>query len=105
MSDILGEDAGPTGPVANVGGAEEVVRVRIKVNGVTIEVTEKVIVKDILAEAKQAACFNGVAEEYVLERTSEEGELPREEVIVVVEAEEFLAVPATPTPVAMGASP
>lgn len=74
-------------------------------NGVTVEVTAEVTVKDILVKAKQAACFSGIVEEYVLERTSEEGELPREQVITVVEAEEFLAVPTAPTPVALRAVP
>ena len=100
MSDILGEVGGPIGPVAQVGEAEEVVSVRIKVNGVTIEVTQEVVIKDILTKAKEAACFGGAVEEYVLERVSEDGELSPDETIIVVEAEEFLAVPVGKTEVA-----
>ena len=100
MSDIPGENDGPVGPVANVGEGEYVRRVQIKVNGVTIEVTEEVIVKHILEKAKAAGCFGGPVEEYVIERVSVEGELPLDGTIVVVEAEEFIAVPTGKTPVA-----
>lgn len=102
MSNIPGEGdgEGPSGPVANVGEAEEVTAVRIKVNGVTVEVTAEVVVTDILVKAKEAGCFGGVVEEYVIERVSEEGELALDEAIVVVEDEEFLAVPVGKTEVA-----
>ena len=100
MSDIPGENDGPVGPVANVGEGEYVRRVQIKVNGITIEVTEEIIVKHILEKAKEAGCFGGLVEEYVIERVSVEGELHLDETIVVVEAEEFLAVPIGKTEVA-----
>lgn len=100
MSDIPGEGEGPTMPVANVREAEEVTTVLIKVNGVSVEVTKKVVVTDILAQAKEAGCFGGAVDEYVIERVSEEGELVSDQTIVVVEAEEFLAVPIGKTEVA-----
>ena len=100
MSDTPGEGGGPIGPVAQVGEAEEVVSVRIKVNGVTIEVTQEVVIKDILTKAKEAACFGGAVAEYVLQRVSEDDDLPLEQTIIVIESEEFIAVPSGPTPVA-----
>ena len=100
MSNIPGEDNGPVRPVANVDDGEELRSVQIKVNGITIEVIEEIIVKNILAKAKEAGCFGGPVDEYVIERMSVEGELSLDETVVVVEAEEFLAVPIGKTEVA-----
>lgn len=67
--------------------------VQIKVNGVTIEVTEQVKVEDLLIIAKKARGISGEIEEYIIERVEEEGEKQREEIIFAKEQEEFLAVP------------
>ena len=74
--------------------------VRIRVNGTALEVTKEVAVKVILTKAKDAECIEGLVEEYVIERVSEEGQLSQETTIVVEEGEEFVAVPKGPTSVA-----
>ena len=89
-------DVGPT----NAGGATELSRVRIKVNGVTIEVTSKVGIREVLTKARDAGAIEGLVEEYVIERVEEEGEIAPEEIITVKELEEFLAVPTGKTEVA-----
>ena len=86
-------------PVARV-GESQVERVRIKVNGVEIEVTNKVKVRDLIKGAKGAGAIEGLVEEYVIERVKSEGEIGIGEVITVVEKEEFLAVPVGKTEVA-----
>ena len=100
MSEIPGGTEGDVGPVTNVDDATEVTRVNIKVNGLTIEVTEKVIVHEMLTRAKEAGCIEGEVDEYVIERVSGEGELSLRETIVVEDQEEFLAVPTGKTEVA-----
>lgn len=100
MNDIPGGDASGTGPVAGVDDAAEVGRVQIKVNGITIEVTESVGVREVLARAKDADAIEGSVEEYIIERVEKEGELGIEETVTVTELEEFLAVPTGKTDVA-----
>ena len=100
MSNIPGGDGGGAGPVANVDAATEVSRVRIKVNGATIEVTEKVVVREMLIKARDAGAIEGSVEEYVIERVEKEGEVKIDEVIEVTESDEFLAVPTGSTEVA-----
>ena len=100
MSDVPGNDES-VGRVTEVGEAETGTLVRIRVNGRALEVTKEVTVKVILANAKDAGCIEGLEEEeYVIERVSEEGQLSGETMIVVEEAEEFVAVPKGPTAVA-----
>lgn len=100
MSDIPGSDEGCAGPVTNVDGATEIGRVKIKVNGVTIEVTEKVKVREILTKAKDAGAIEESVEVYVIEKVEKEGEMAIDETIEVTEFEEFLAVPTGKTEVA-----
>lgn len=100
MNDIPGGDESGTGPVAGVDDAVEVGRVQIKVNGITIEVTESVRVREVLARAKDAGAIEGSVEEYIIERVEREGELGIEETVTVTELEEFLAVPTGKTDVA-----
>ena len=100
MNGIPGGDNGGVGPVANAGGATELSRVQIKVNGVTIEVTREVEIREILAKARDAGAIEGLVEKYVIERVEEEGEIAPGEVIMVKELEEFLAVPTGKTDVA-----
>lgn len=100
MNDIPGGGNGGVGPVANAGGATELSRVQIKVNGVTIEVTSKVGIREVLTKARDAGAIEGLVEEYVIERVEEEGEIAPEEIITVKELEEFLAVPTGKTEVA-----
>ena len=100
MSDIPGGDEGSAGPVASVDDAAKVRRVRIKVNGITIEVTETVRVHEVLAKAKDTGAIEGSVEEYIIERVEKEGEIGLKETITVTEFEEFLAVPTGKTDVA-----
>lgn len=100
MNDIPGGGNGGVGPVDNAGGATELSRVQIKVNGVTIEVTSKVGIREVLTKARDAGAIEGLVEEYVIERVEEEGEIAPEEIITVKELEEFLAVPTGKTEVA-----
>ena len=88
------------GPVARVDESQAVERVRIKVNGVEIEVKRKVEVREIIVKAKKADAIEGFVEEYVIERVKEGGEIGFEETITVIEQEEFLAVPVGKTEVA-----
>lgn len=91
---------GGVGPVATVNDATKVSRVKIRVNGLTIDVTTEVTVREVLSKAKDAGCIEGEVDEYVIERVSVKGELGLEETIVVEEHEEFLAVPTGKTDVA-----
>ena len=100
MNDIPSGGNGSTGPVANAGGATELSRVKIKVNGVTIEITKEVEIREILIRARDAGAIEGSIEEYVIERVEREGEVALEETITVTEFEEFLAVPTGATEVA-----
>ena len=100
MIDIPGSDEGRAGPRANV---EEVRHVQVKVNGMVIDVSETVMVREMLTKAKRAGAIEGMIEEYILERVEEEGEfgvLGIDEGITVTELEEFLAVPTGRTEVA-----
>ena len=100
MSNIPGGDRDGAGPVANVDATAEVSSVRVKVNGLTIEVTEKVKVREMLTKAKDTGAIEGSVEEYVIERIEKEGEVTIDETIEVTELDEFLAVPTGSTDVA-----
>lgn len=100
MSEVPEGDEGGVGPVATVNDATKVSRVNIRVNGLTIEVTKGVTVREVLSTAKAAGCIEGEVDEYVIERVSVTGELGLQETIVVEEHDEFLAVPTTKTDVA-----
>ena len=100
MNSIPGDDEGNVGAVTDVGEATEVEHVKIKVNGITIEVTEEIKIRDVLIKAKGAGAIEGVVEEYVLERVEKAGELGIEETVMVTESEEFVAVPTGRTDVA-----
>ena len=100
MTDIPGSNEGGAGPVARVDDATEVGRVKIKVNGITIEVTEKVEVREILTKARDAGAIEESVEVYVIEKVEKEGEMTIDETIEVTEFEEFLAVPTGKTEVA-----
>lgn len=95
-----GNGDGDVGPVARVDEHQAVERVRIKVNGVEIEVKRKVEVREIIVKAKKADAIEGFVEEYVIERVKEGGEIGFEETITVIEQEEFMAVPVGKTEVA-----
>ena len=100
MIDIPGSDEGRAGPAANVA---ETRQVQVKVNGMVIDVSETVMVREMLTKAKRAGAIEGMIEEYILERVEEEGEfgvLGIDEGITVTELEEFLAVPTGRTEVA-----
>ena len=100
MNDIASGDEGGTGPVGSVDDITEGVRVQIKVNGITIEVTEKVEVREVLEKAKDGGAIEGLVEEYIIERVEKEGEIKIGEIVTVREREEFLAVPTGKTDVA-----
>ena len=100
MNDIPGGDEGGTRPVAGVDDVTEGVHVQIKVNGITIEVTEKVEVREVLDKAKNGGAIEGSVEEYIIERVEKEGEIKIGETVKVKEHEEFLAVPTGRTDVA-----
>lgn len=95
-----GNGDGDVGLGARVDEHQAVERVRIKVNGVEIEVKRKVEVREIIVKAKKADAIEGFVEEYVIERVKEGGEIGFEETITVIEQEQFLAVPVGKTEVA-----
>lgn len=95
-----GNGDGNGGSVARVDESQEVERVRIKVNGVEIEVSKEVKVLELIRGAKDARAIEGLVEEYVIERVKGEGEIGVDKTITVVEKEEFLAVPVGKTEVA-----
>ena len=95
-----GNGDGGVDPVARIDEHQAVERVRIKVNGVEIEVKRKVEVREIIVKAKKADAIEGFVEEYVIERVKEGGEIGFEETITVIEQERFLAVPVGKTEVA-----
>lgn len=99
MSEIPGNHESK-GPVTAVEGTTEVSSLRIKVNGIVIKVTESIKIRELLIKAKGAGAIEGIIEEYVIERVSEEGQHSLEEIITVKVDEEFLAVPTGPTTVA-----
>ncbi len=100
MVDIPGNGEGGAGAVANTGEVTEIRHVKIKVNGIVIDVTEEIEVREILIKAKGAGAIEGVIEEYAIERIDEEGELKIGETITVTESERFTAVPTGATDVA-----
>ena len=100
MSGIPGGGENGIGPVASIDSTEETSHVQIKVNGITINVTETVQVREVLVKAKDANAIEGSIDEYVIEKVNEEGEIKIEETIKVTELEEFIAVPTGKTDVA-----
>ena len=100
MNNVPGNNEDNIGPVANVETGTEFNSVSIKVNWVTIEVTEEVKVHEMLSKAKEAGAIMGSVDGYVIERVEVKGEIQREKVITVKEQEEFIAVPIGPTGVA-----
>lgn len=99
MSDIPGSH-GSAGPATAVDETTTVSRLQIKVNGIVIDVTERIEIRELLIKAKGAGAIEGIIEEYVIERVSEEGQHGLEEIITVKVDEEFLAVPTGSTTVA-----
>ncbi len=102
MNRAPGDDSNAR-PVANVDESSESELVSIIVNGAEIHVAERVTVREILKSASSAGAISGLVEEYVIERVEREGDHGPDDEIIVVESEEFMAVPAAPTPVAAGA--
>ena len=102
MVDTPGNGEGGAGAVADTGEVTEVRHVKIEVNGIVIDVTEEIEIREILIKAKDAGAIEGVIEEYVIERVDEdeEGELGIEKTITVRESEKFIAVPTGATDVA-----
>ena len=100
MNEVPGNNEDNVGPVINVEDDTATSSVSIKINGVTIEVTEEVKVHEVLIKAKEAGAIMGIVEEYVIERVKVDGEIKKEEVIIVKEQEEFIAVPVGRTDVA-----
>lgn len=87
--------------VAPVDESRGVEPLRVKVNGVEIEVTEEVVVaRELVVKAKENGGIAGYVDEYVVERLNQEGEIGIDETIRITEHEEFLAVPVEATPVA-----
>ena len=76
----------------------------VKVNGVEIEVPEEVLVRDLVAKAKEKDAIAGSVDDYVVERLTQEGEFRIDETIRISEQEELLAVPVDATPVARSAN-
>ena len=95
-----GNGDGDVGPVARADESQAVERVRIKVNGVEIEVKREVEVREIIVKAKKADAIEGFVEEYVIERVKDGGEFGIEKTITVIDQEQFLAVPVGKTEVA-----
>ena len=100
MSDIPGGDERSTGSVTVVGNAAMIGRVQIKVNGISVTVSETVKIREMLEIARNEGAIEGSVEAYVIERVEKEGEIGIEEIVAVKEFEEFLAVPTGPTEVA-----
>ena len=100
MNKVPGNNEDNIGPVINVEDSSATSSVSIIVNGVTIEVTEEVKVHEVLIKAKEAGAIMGLIDEYVIERVEVKGEIQKEEMIIVKELEEFVAVPIGPTEVA-----
>lgn len=100
MATDAGNDKNKGGAVAPSGEARAVERVRVKVNGVEIEVTEEVLVRELVAKAKDKGAIAGYVNEYVVERTTEGGEFGIDETIRISDQEELLAVPEGGTTVA-----
>lgn len=102
MSDSFHSNDRPAGPVTDTGQAATDRRTKIKVNGIEIEVTVQITAAEILERAAEAGAIEGmvVDDEYVVERVEVEGEIGPEELLIVTELEEFMAVPTGTTPVA-----
>ena len=102
MSDGFRSNDRPTGPVTDTGQPATDRRTKIKVNGIEIEVTTQITAAQMLEEAAKAGAIEGMVadDEYVVERVKVEGEIGHEELITVIEFEEFMAVPTGKTPVA-----
>ena len=99
MSDILGsQEIAGLEPTADE--TTKVSRIPTKVNGIVINVAERIKVRELLIKAKGAGAIEGIIEEYVIERVSAEGQHGLEEIIAVKVEEEFLAVPTGSTNVA-----
>ena len=94
------ENANDARSGARGGEPPEVDRLPVKVNGVEIEVAEEVLVRELVAKAKERGAISGSVDEYVVERVTQEGEFGIDETIRITEREELLAVPVEPTTVA-----
>lgn len=101
MSVEPGSD-GSVGPAAGVGEAAESRQVSITVNGIRIQVTERVLVREVVKKASEAGAISGFVEEYVIERIDTIGEYGLEVTIEVQESDEFMAIPIGKTPLASG---
>jgi hypothetical protein len=88
-----GNTNGEAEPIARVDESQKVDRVRIKVNGITLDVARTVGVREVLEAAKGTGAIVGNVDEYVIERVTVEGEIGPEATITVTELEEFMAVP------------
>ena len=95
-----GNSNGETGPIAHVDESQKTDRVSIKVNGITLDVSKTVAVREVLELAKDAGAIAGGVDEYVIERVTAEGEIGPQATITVTELEEFMAVPIGKTEVA-----
>ncbi len=95
-----GNTNGEAGPIASVDESQTIDRVQIKVNGITLDVLETVVVREVLELAKDAGAIAGSVDEYVIERVTVEGEVGPEATITVTHLEEFMAVPIGKTEVA-----
>ena len=95
-----GSTNGDAGPIARVDDSQKVDRVKIKVNGITLDVPKTLAVREVLELAKDAGAIAGSVDEYVIERVTVEGEIGPEDSITVTEMEEFMAVPIGKTEVA-----
>ena len=91
---------GETRPIPLVDESRKGDRVRIKVNGVMLDVGRTVAVREVLEAAKRSGAIAGSIDEYVIERVTVEGEIGPEVTITVTELEEFMAVPIGKTEVA-----
>lgn len=100
MSDILDSQSDGTGPAASVDEKTEDRSLEIKVNGLTVKVTERIGIHKLLVKAKSVGAIEGIIDEYAIERVSEDGRYGLEDTITVKADEEFLAIPTGPTPVA-----
>lgn len=101
MSVEPGSDSS-VGPAAGVGEAAESNQVSITVNGTRIQVTETVVVREVVEKASEAGAISGFVEEYVIERIDTIGEHGLDATIEVRESDEFMAIPIGKTPVASG---
>ena len=104
MASEAASDSNKAGSVAPVDESRGVKPLRVKVNGVEIEVTEELVVaRELVVKAKEKGGIAGYVDEYVVERLNQEGEIRIDETIRITEHEEFLAVPVEATPTARSA--